>query len=52
MLTHVCAAGFAYFSNDRFAKLILTLQKMLLGFPQLMAIKELCWGDAPHLEEM
>lgn len=42
---HVYSAGFAYFSNDRYSKLILTLQKMLLGFMQLMAIKELCWGD-------
>lgn len=41
----VCSAGFAYFSNDRFSKLILILQKMLLGFMQLMAIKELRWGD-------
>lgn len=28
-----------------FSKLILTLQKMFLGFMQLMAIKEPCWGD-------
>lgn len=41
----VCSAGSAYFSNDRVSKLILILQKMLLGFTQLMTIKELCWGD-------
>lgn len=40
----VCSAGCAYFSNDQLSKLILILQKMLLGFRQLMAIKELCWG--------
>lgn len=41
----LCSAGFAYFSNDQFSKLILILQKMLLGFTQLVAIRELCWGD-------
>lgn len=41
----LCSAGFAYFSNDQFSKLMLILQKMLLGFTQLVAIKGLCWVD-------
>lgn len=41
----LCSAGFAYFSNDQFSKLILILQKMLVGFTQLVAIRGLCWGD-------
>lgn len=46
----VCFAGFAYFSNGHFSKLILILQKMLLGFTHMMAIKELGQGDVPGLE--